>query len=632
MPQYTQHRTSDWLRTLHGFGHLEESAPLGGDGEPAIVAIGAPVGRGGQVFETEAGAGPGRHVVKLFTWAAGLPERVVREFTRDAITVANLRHPHVVAVVDAGTLGDGTPFVVMERLAGLTLDEAAGGRPLRMAELLPILRGVGAALAAAHAAGIAHGAIRAEDIFMAEVAGYGRGFPKLLDFGVARLAAGARALGRVAGEGASVAPAGTGLDLGGRAGERADQLALAALAWRLAGGAAPPVQRVLARAMSPDPSQRFGSVTALVEALDEASMATLSGAAHAPVVTTIVGSAAHVVSSGPTASVGSPVSVASPASVASPVSMASPASVPFPAATMRVAPPAVASAPSSLTQQFFAEGERQDLAHAAESPSEDDETTDEGAGAADAATSTNASLSRALGRVPRSRTQMTVAALLGLGSVAVIGWTVLSLARAHGAGGPLAVSLSPAPALVQGAAAPVGPFRSAGPAARSAAPQPVGAQAGTSAAVRGAKVAARRASHVQPPPFAVPAQPSPPPPATTALPSPAGAAAPPTPGALPPAGLPSAPGAPPPAPAAASAAAPPNDPDVTQPWEQTEGAPSVAAPAPGAPSAGTPGSGEARPAPPAEAAPAPPPAEAAPAPPPAEAAPAPPPAAPPAAP
>ena len=259
--QQIQDRNSGWPQTLHGAAHVEEPAPNDDSWEPKFVPIGARVGRSGQVFETDGRAGLGGLVVKLFTWAAGLPAQVVQDFTREAMRVADLHHPHVAQVLDAGTLGDGTPFVVMERLAGMTLDEAMSGRSLPMAEVLPILRGVGSALCAAHAAGVAHGQVRADNVFIADLATYGPGCPKLLDFGVARLVTGAHAIGQGAHE------------LGRRAGERADQLALATLAWRLLGAMpAPAIQRVLIRAMSPDPSQRFGSVTALVEALEEASV------------------------------------------------------------------------------------------------------------------------------------------------------------------------------------------------------------------------------------------------------------------------------------------------------------------------------------------------------------------------
>ena len=286
MSQSTPESSSNWVRTIHGFGHVEGSRPIAPPDESRFVPIGAPVGRSGQVFETEVetdlGAGGGPLVVKLFTWAAGLPEEVVQDFTRAALTVANLRHPHVVQVTDAGTLGDGTPFVVMERLAGMTLQEAATDGRVGIAAVWSILRSVASALSAAHAAGVVHGDVRAENIFMADVAA---GWPsaKLLDFGVARLIAAARSNGGADRESPAEmvrAP----LELGTRAGQRANQLAFARLATELLGpGCSPALERVLLRARHPDPRQRFETLTTLADALEEASVRGAVPASVAPV-------------------------------------------------------------------------------------------------------------------------------------------------------------------------------------------------------------------------------------------------------------------------------------------------------------------------------------------------------------
>ncbi len=396
MSQQPANSRPDWPRTLHGFEYGAESQPFSGSGRSAFVPIGERIGEGGQVFETSLGAGPGDLVVKLFTWGAELPAQVVRDFTREVMTVANLRHPHVAQVVDAGTLGDGTPFVVMERLAGMTLDEAASGGPLPTAAILPILRGVASALAAAHSAGIAHGQVRADNIFIARAAGLERPCPKLLDFGVARLVTGGRPIG---------------LELGGRAGERADQLALATLAYRLIGGVGTlPAHQALSRAMSPDPSRRFGTIVAFIEALESAFVNVGAGGVsrNAADVTTLIGTAVPA-SASRRVNVGAPTRVV----VGGPPSSA-------PTSTL-------ASAPSSLTQQFFAEGEQLDSVHAAsqathaETSAEDDDDGD---------------LATQAARVPRSRPQMLLASLLALGSVAVIAGTVVSLTNKPAGGSP----------------------------------------------------------------------------------------------------------------------------------------------------------------------------------------------------
>jgi hypothetical protein len=390
---------------------MEESTTIGDPLESKFAPIGPRVGGSGHVFETD---GCGGRVITLFTWAAELPAQVVRDFTREAMRVADLHHPYVAQVFDAGTLGDGTPFVVMERLAGMTLDEAANGRSLPMAEVLPILRGVGSALCAAHAAGIGHGEVRADNVFITDPASYEPGCPKLLDFGVARLAGGARRIGRGIAE------------LGPRAGEREDQLALAALAWRLLGAMpSPGIQGVLLRAMSADPRQRFGSIKALVEALEQVSLnaATAGLTAKADPVRTLVGATIPVSPSRPALAMVAPPSclAAAPPVISAPT-------------------PELASSPSSLTQQFFSEGERLEMEHTSGRTSDAGAITegDEGGDLETAAAS----------RVPRSRAQMFAAALLALGSVAGIGWTVVSLASKP-SGGPSASDASPAPVVAR---------------------------------------------------------------------------------------------------------------------------------------------------------------------------------------
>ena len=213
--------------------------------------------------------------VERFNWGVGLGAPVVREFTRQALGVAKLRHPHIVQVVDAGSGPDGTPFLVMERLSGATLEERAGGTLIPLAELLPILRGVGAGLAAAHAVGAAHRELRADNVFMADAAGYAYGFPKLLNFGVVELTAGASALGHeVAALSSDAVPPEQRLDLT-RGDAQSDQFALAALAYRFLAVAeiTTTVELVLSRAMSWHPARRFDSLAAFLEALDAAARA-----------------------------------------------------------------------------------------------------------------------------------------------------------------------------------------------------------------------------------------------------------------------------------------------------------------------------------------------------------------------
>lgn len=108
---------------------------------------------------------------------------VVRErFVREARLAANLVHPNVVQVFDAGFTSDGTGYLVMELLDGQPLSAvlAESGAPLglrRTAEiLLPAMEG----LAAAHNAGVLHRDVKPSNIFVS------RAGVKVIDFGLAR--------------------------------------------------------------------------------------------------------------------------------------------------------------------------------------------------------------------------------------------------------------------------------------------------------------------------------------------------------------------------------------------------------------------------------------------------------------
>jgi serine/threonine-protein kinase len=366
------------------------------------------------------GAGLGYLVVKLFTWGAERPEQVVRDFTRDVMSVANLRHPHIAQVVDAGTLGDGTPFVIMERLTGMILEEATSGGRLPTAEIWPILRGIATALSAAHAAGIAHGQVRADNIFIAQADRHERPCPKLLDFGVAWLATGGRAIGL---GGTEVGSARTELGLGGRAAERADQLALATLARRLIGGVATPaVEQVLLRATSADPSRRFGTVMAFIETLENAFVNVSTG-----------------VSPKNASDMTIPMGAAIPASPTRAVSFGTPLRVAAIGPSSSAPATALANTPSSLTQQFFAEGDELDSAHAGSHAHHAETNVEE---------EDDGDLVTREARVPRSRPQMILAASLALGSVALIAGTVVALVSKPAGRSPTA-QISPAAGVVR---------------------------------------------------------------------------------------------------------------------------------------------------------------------------------------
>jgi eukaryotic-like serine/threonine-protein kinase len=110
---------------------------------------------------------------------AGDPDRV-RRFEQEALAVARLAHPGIVAVHDVGTQ-EGSPYVVMELLEGEPLRRVMTG-PLPVPRAVGYAVQVARALAAAHEHGIVHRDIKPENLFVTR-----GGAVKILDFGLAKL-------------------------------------------------------------------------------------------------------------------------------------------------------------------------------------------------------------------------------------------------------------------------------------------------------------------------------------------------------------------------------------------------------------------------------------------------------------
>ncbi len=115
----------------------------------------------------------------------------LRRFDAEAKAAAQLRSRHVVQVFDNGTLEDGTPYIAMELLRGENLyAKVHRAGPVSLAETVEILSQCCKALGRAHAAGIVHRDIKPDNIFLAQSSDDDAGLVKVLDFGIAKFAAG----------------------------------------------------------------------------------------------------------------------------------------------------------------------------------------------------------------------------------------------------------------------------------------------------------------------------------------------------------------------------------------------------------------------------------------------------------
>ncbi len=130
----------------------------------------------------------GKHAaIKVLNRKFSSDPQVVSRFVSEARAVNQIRHRHIIDIFSFGTLEDGLQYFVMELLEGSTLNKylKQHGR-LSPEEAIPILRGIGRALDAAHAASVAHRDLKPENVFVSFDED-GRCYPKLLDFGIAKL-------------------------------------------------------------------------------------------------------------------------------------------------------------------------------------------------------------------------------------------------------------------------------------------------------------------------------------------------------------------------------------------------------------------------------------------------------------
>lgn len=242
-----------------------------------------------------------------------------RVATRRWQTVARihrgLTHDNLAAVIDVGALDDGRPWIATELVEGQQLASRIGRTgPMHYNEARPVIRGVLEALELLHGKGLAHGDVKAENVFMIRPSADDKMKNEptgvLVDAGIDRLfgrgtvSASQAGLHPVFGTAKSIAPE---LARGGRADAASDLYAVACLLYETLTGRPPftgdtaidvvaqhlttepaapsehaprgwvskELDTILIRALSKDPSKRYADASALREALESIGRASI---------------------------------------------------------------------------------------------------------------------------------------------------------------------------------------------------------------------------------------------------------------------------------------------------------------------------------------------------------------------
>jgi len=143
------------------------------------------LGHGGMgvVWEAERDDGQfeQRAAVKLLR-SSLFSERDQRRFREERQMLATLNYPSIARLLDGGMLEDGSPYLVMEYIDGTPIDQWCDRRQLTLRQRIELCLSVCAAVEYAHSQLIIH-----RDLKPANILVDGTGFPKLLDFGIAKL-------------------------------------------------------------------------------------------------------------------------------------------------------------------------------------------------------------------------------------------------------------------------------------------------------------------------------------------------------------------------------------------------------------------------------------------------------------
>lgn len=125
-------------------------------------------------------------VVKVLRATYPHNEGIKRRFEREMQALARIQHPGVLGILDVGQLPDEGSYLVVEYVDGLSLRDLLRNGPLAPARAARLIRQLGSALAASHAAGVAHLDLKPENVMVRNPSQPDE-TATLIDFGIAKV-------------------------------------------------------------------------------------------------------------------------------------------------------------------------------------------------------------------------------------------------------------------------------------------------------------------------------------------------------------------------------------------------------------------------------------------------------------
>lgn len=168
--------------------------PRAGDGPSSTDLVGQRIGdyeilsnlgeggMGSVYLAVRRAEGYEQNVAIKFVHGHMLAKELIERFNAERKILAALNHPYIAALIDSGLTEQGVPFIVMEYIDGIPIDEYCDRQALDLRARVRLVQKVATAVQAAHQNLVVHRDLKPSNVLITA-----DGIPKLLDFGIAKL-------------------------------------------------------------------------------------------------------------------------------------------------------------------------------------------------------------------------------------------------------------------------------------------------------------------------------------------------------------------------------------------------------------------------------------------------------------